>query len=109
MSDESGESDRTRTGDQGHENPTIGEDNPPPDQQPDGHEIVEAREKSPVQDELSEEELEEERQRRLDPENRPEYTEVDNTGRTFDPISGTFEDDERDSTEAPFEDPSESV
>ena len=59
--------------------------------------------------ELSEEELEEERKRRLDPENRPEYTEVDNTGRTFDPISGTFDDDDRDSPKAPFEDPSESV
>jgi len=93
----------------GQENPEIGGDAPPPDQQPDGHEIVEDREKSPEQDELSEEELEEERQRRLDPENRPEYTEVDNTGRTFDPIAGTFEDDDRDSPKAPFEDPSESA
>jgi hypothetical protein len=34
---------------------------------------------------------------------------VDNTGRTFDPISGTFEDDDRHSVNAPFADPSESV
>jgi hypothetical protein len=92
-----------------HQNPVIDEESPSPDQQPDGREIVEGREKSPEQHELSEEELEEERQRRLDPENRPEYTEVDNSQRTFDPISGTFEDDDRDGAEAPFEDPSESV
>ena len=102
MSDKSGDSGA-------RENPVIGEDSPPPDQQPDGGEIVEGREKPPEQDELSEEEIEEERQRRLDPENRPEFTEVDNTGRTFDPISGTFEDDDRESPEAPFADPSESA
>ena len=92
-----------------HQNPVIDEESPSPDQQPDGREIVEGREKSPEQDELSVEELEAERQRRLDPENRPEFTEVDNSQRTFDPISGTFEDDGRESPNAPFADPSESV
>jgi hypothetical protein len=92
-----------------HENPVIDGESPSPDQQPDGGEIVESREKSPESDELSAEELEEERQRRLDPENRPEATEVDNTDRTFDPISGTFEDDDRDGVNAPFEDPNQSV
>jgi len=36
-------------------------------------------------------EMEDERERRLDPENRPDYTEVDNTGRTFE--DGHFVDD----------------
>ncbi|WP_148573374.1 hypothetical protein [Nocardioides caldifontis] len=103
MSDTSGDQIRH------HENPVIDEESPAPEQQPGGKEIVADREKSPEQTELSEEELEAERQRRLDPENRPEFTEVDNTGRTFDPISGTFEDDDRDGVNAPFADPSESV
>jgi hypothetical protein len=39
-----------------------------------------------------ESEIEEERRRRLDPENRPENAEVDNTQRTFDTEKGVFED-----------------
>jgi hypothetical protein len=57
-----------------HDNPVIDEESPAPAQQPDGGEIVEAREKSPESDEMSAEELEAERQRRLVPENRPEAT-----------------------------------
>lgn len=33
------------------------------------------------------------REQRLDPENRPESTEVNNTQRTFDPAAGRFTDD----------------
>jgi hypothetical protein len=39
-----------------------------------------------------ESDIEEERKRRLDPENRPENAEVDNTQRTFDAEKGVFED-----------------
>jgi hypothetical protein len=39
-----------------------------------------------------EDDIEEERKRRLDPENRPENAEVDNTQRTFDTERGVFED-----------------
>ena len=39
------------------------------------------------------EELEAEREERLDPENRPDNAEIDNTDRTFDSGSGRFTDD----------------
>jgi hypothetical protein len=42
--------------------------------------------------------LEQERQERLDPQNRPANAEVDNTGRQFDPVKGEF-------TYAPGEEP----
>lgn len=42
---------------------------------------------------MTEEEVDAERARRLDPANRPEGAEVDNTGRTFDPETG-FSDPE---------------
>jgi hypothetical protein len=45
-------------------------------------------------DEEEQKEIEEERERRLDPENRPEGSEVDNTPRTFDEDEWKFEDDE---------------
>ncbi len=38
------------------------------------------------------EEIEHTREERLDPENRPENAEVDNTKRTFDPARGEFTD-----------------
>lgn len=41
---------------------------------------------------MTEEEVEAERKRRLDPANRPEGAEVDNTGRNFDPELGEFTD-----------------
>jgi hypothetical protein len=45
-------------------------------------------------DEEEQQEIEETRAERLDPENRPEGSEVDNTGRTFDEDEWKFEDDE---------------
>ncbi|MGH3361709.1 MAG: hypothetical protein ACRDOM_04550 [Nocardioides sp.] len=39
-------------------------------------------------------EIEEERERRLDAENRPEGVEIDNTGRTFDQDAWEFDDGE---------------
>ena len=45
-------------------------------------------------DEQEQREIDEERERRLDPENRPEGSEVDNTGRTFDVDEWRFEDGE---------------
>lgn len=45
-------------------------------------------------DEQTKQEMEEERQRRLDPENRPHGAEIDNTDRTFDTERGQFTDSE---------------
>ena len=45
-------------------------------------------------DESVEEEVEEERRERLDPENRPDQAEVDNTDREFDVEKGMFTDSE---------------
>ena len=46
-----------------------------------------------------------EREERLDPNNRPDNVEVDNTDRTFDPETGFFEDrDEHDSAPKQFVD-----
>ena len=58
-------------------------------------------------DEDTVKEIEEERDKRLDPENRPENAEVDNTPRTFDVEHGKFTDsDDYDESEpAPFSDP----
>ncbi len=59
--------------------------------------------------ELSEsevEEIEEERQRRTAPENRPDGAEVDNTDRDFDPVAGKFEDSDHESV-GPFNPPGE--
>lgn len=50
--------------------------------------------RQPGADPADEEEIEEERQRRLDPDNRPEGVEVDNTQRDFDVEKGMFEDSE---------------
>jgi hypothetical protein len=50
------------------------------------------RENPPDEDEQKE--IEETREERLDPENRPEGSEVDNTPRTFDDEEWKFEDDE---------------
>ena len=43
-------------------------------------------------DEDTKQEMEEERERRLDPENRPEHAEIDNTQRDFDVDRGKFTD-----------------
>src|SRR3954449_2492558 len=45
-------------------------------------------------DDQTKKEIEEERQRRLDPANRPDAAEVDNTDRTFDTARGKFTDAE---------------
>ena len=50
------------------------------------------RENPPDEGEIQE--IEEERERRLQPENRPDGSEVDNTGRTFDTEAWEFEDGE---------------
>jgi hypothetical protein len=60
-----------------------------------------------VPDEQTQREMEEDRRRRLAPENRPDGAEVDNTDRTFDDTRGQFTDSEDydDSEPAPFSDP----
>ena len=51
------------------------------------------------------EEIEQERQERLDPENRPDNAEVDNTDRDFDATKGKFTDaEDYQETEAKFPD-----
>ncbi len=51
------------------------------------------------------ERLDAERAERLDPENRPDNVEIDNTDRTFDPAAGRFTDDpDYDAQERPFAD-----
>ena len=65
-----------------------------------GREIRDVNEEPP-EDEVQE--IEEERERRLDPDNRPEGAEVDNTHRTFDSETGMFTDNpEHDSAEPQF-------
>jgi hypothetical protein len=56
-----------------------------------GRELRDVDEKPP-EDELRE--IEEERERRLDSDNRPDDAEVDNTERTFDSDTGLFTDSE---------------
>jgi hypothetical protein len=57
----------------------------------------------PGADPADEEQIEEERQERLDPDNRPDNVEVDNTDRDFDPEKGMFTDAEGyDEAEAKF-------
>jgi hypothetical protein len=57
--------------------------------------------------ELSQEQIDEieaEREERLDPDNRPDNAEVDNTDRDFDTTIGQFTDHEPDPDLGPFED-----
>lgn len=58
-------------------------------------------------DDDTKQDMEEERERRLHPENRPEGAEVDNTDRTFDVDRGQFTDSEDydESEPAPYRDP----
>src|SRR5215218_9751502 len=51
------------------------------------------------------EQVEQERQERLDPENRPKNAEVDNSARDFDIEKGQFTDHEVDDAVGPFNDP----
>lgn len=62
----------------------------------DTHERLEHKAEAPDFDELPEEELEKERQQRLDPDNRPDNVEIDNSKRDFNPETGLFEDSEVD-------------
>lgn len=55
-------------------------------------EANDAGEQSP--DDVDVEQLEREREERLDPDNRPDGAEIDNTGRDFDPEVGLFTDSE---------------
>ena len=50
--------------------------------------------RQPCADPEQAEEIEEERGRRLDPDNRPDHVEVDNTHRDFDAEKGMFTDSE---------------
>ena len=50
--------------------------------------------RQPGADPADEEEIEADRQERLDPDNRPDEVEVDNTDRDFDPEKGLFTDSE---------------
>jgi hypothetical protein len=63
-----------------------------------GRELRDVDEKPP-DDEVKE--IEEERERRLDPENRPDDAQVDNTERTFDSDTGFFTDSEEYDENAP--------
>lgn len=58
-------------------------------------------------DEETRQKLEEEREQRLDPDNRPENAEVDNTPRDFDVERGMFTDNDEHSEDEPppFKDP----
>ena len=58
-------------------------------------------------DEETKRQIEEDRKERLDPANRPDGAEVDNTDRTFDQTRGQFTDaeDYDDSEPPPFSDP----
>ena len=67
----------------------------PADQQPE-QQADQQPEQQPEQqaDQQDPEEVERERRERLDPENRPEEAEVDNTDREFDEEKGMFTDSE---------------
>jgi hypothetical protein len=70
----------------------------------------ESTEEKPEQDpqeepQQDEEQVEKERQERLDPDNRPENSEVDNSDRDFDPVHGEFTDSGHDEKLGPFNDP----
>ena len=57
-------------------------------------------------DDDTKQEMEEERDRRLDPENRPDGAEIDNTDRDFDVDKGMFTDNEAyDQVDAEYKDP----
>ena len=58
----------------------------------DTHERLTHKQEEPDFDEIPDEELEKEREERLDPENRPDNVEIDNSKRDFNPETGLFED-----------------
>jgi len=74
--------------------------------------IEEAAERPTSGDDLSDDEklqLVKERVERLDPENRPDNVQIDNSDRDFDPVKGQFTDSEDDPEIGPYADPSEEV
>ena len=76
-----------------------------PDVAPDPEQTGIEVDKAPRLNEMDEDEVEEIRQERLDPENRPDNVEVDNTQRDFDTVQGKFEDSDIEQPNAPFADP----
>jgi len=64
------------------------------DESNDSDDSEEGGTRQPGADPEDKEEIEEERQERLDPENRPDNVEVDNTDRDFDAEKGMFTDSE---------------
>jgi hypothetical protein len=60
-----------------------------------------ALEAEPPQEEI--EKIEAEREERLDPSNRPEGSEIDNSQRDFDATTGAFADADHDEELGPFE------
>ena len=86
--------------DSGHEADVKGVDLDPEDNKKslevDTDERLQAVDDRPDFDDLSDDELEKEREERLAPENRPETAEIDNSQRTFNPETGLFEDSEMD-------------
>lgn len=81
MSEDQHESDEATTDDEGKLQVDI--------EDAGGKELRDVEEKPP-EDEIQE--MEEERQRRLDPDNRPDGAEVDNSHRDFDSSTGRFTD-----------------
>ena len=69
----------------------------------DTNERLSAKDEEPDLEDIPTEELEKERQERLDPDNRPDNVEIDNSQRDFNPETGLFEDSEVEPPEeAPF-------
>ena len=71
--------------------------------EPASDEATETDESTEQQPDL--EAIEEEREERLDPDNRPDNAEIDNTDRDFDVVKGQFTDSEDDPAIGPFNDP----
>ena len=71
--------------------------------EPASDEATETDESTEQQPDL--EAIEEEREERLDPDNRPDNAEIDNTDRDFDVVKGQFTDSEDDPDIGPFNDP----
>ena len=120
--DQAGDADETSDEDQASDKDQSGEDDGEDDGESgddgedggDGGEIVDVApdpertgikvEKPERADALSADELEKIRQERLDPDNRPDNVEVDNTQRDFNPDTGKFEDSDLDEDLGPLDD-----
>ena len=99
--DGDGDRDGDRDGDGGGE----GRPNEPVDVAPDPDQTGIDVDKPERIEEMDEDEIEQIRQERLDPDNRPENAEVDNTQRDFDTVRGKFEDSDIEPPTGPFDDP----